>query len=116
MPGEERGRLMFKLADLMEKNLEELAILESLDNGKPYIDSKTIDLPLAIYWIRYYAGYADKIHGTVYPVQNHLCYTREEPVGVVGGIYAWNFPLVLLTWKLAPGLAAGCTFVMKPAE
>lgn len=66
--------------------------------------------------MRYFAGWADKITGTVYSVPGHLCYTREEPVGVVGGIYAWNFPVVLLCWKLGPLLATGCTGVMKPAE
>lgn len=107
---------MLRLADLMEKNADELALLESLDNGKPINDSRNIDVPHSTEVIRHFAGYADKITGTVYPSKNHLIYTREEAVGVVGGIYAWNFPLALLTWKLGPGLAAGCTFVMKPAE
>jgi len=101
----------------MEKNKEELAALEALDNGKSFSDALNIDISLAISHIRYFAGWADKFHGgTVYNVPGHLCYTREEPVGVVAGIYAWNFPVVLMVWKLGPILATGCTTVLKPAE
>ena len=113
----DRGRLMLKLADLIEQNLDELAALESLDNGKPIRDSKAADLPLTIDCLRYYAGYADKIHGQTIPVRgNYFCYTRKEPVGVVGQIIPWNFPLLMVAWKWGPALAAGCTIVMKPAE
>ena len=117
MEANERSRLMFKLADLMEQNIDELAALESLDNGKPFKDARAIDLPMAINTIRYYAGWADKIHGQVIPIMGpHFCYTREEPVGVCGLIYAWNFPITLATWKLGPCLATGCVAILKPAE
>jgi aldehyde dehydrogenase (NAD+) len=113
----ERGRLLNKLADLLEKNKEDLAALESLDNGKPYQDSLTIDVPMTIKCYRYYAGWADKIHGKTIPVEgNYFCYTRHEPVGVVGQIIPWNFPLLMQAWKWGPALAAGCTIVLKPAE
>src|SRR5262245_54707631 len=113
----ERGRLMNKLADLIEEEAGELAALESLDNGKPIRDSKAADLPLTIDCLRYYAGYADKIHGQTIPVRgNYFCYTRKEPVGVVGQIIPWNFPMLMVAWKWGPALAAGCTIVMKPAE
>src|SRR3974390_206176 len=113
----QRGVLMNKLADLIEKNKEELAELESLDNGKPYHVALAADLPLTIACYRYYAGWADKIHGKTIPVQgNYFCYTKHEPVGVVGQIIPWNFPLLMQAWRLGPALAAGCTVVMKPAE
>ncbi|HEY2911318.1 MAG TPA: aldehyde dehydrogenase family protein [Gemmataceae bacterium] len=117
MDARDRGRLMHKLADLMEENLDELAALESLDNGKPIRDSKAADLPLAIDCLRYYAGYADKLYGQTIPVRgNYFTYTRREPVGVVGQIIPWNFPILMVCWKWGPALAAGCTIVMKPAE
>jgi aldehyde dehydrogenase (NAD+) len=117
MDASERGRLLNKLADLVEKHREELAGLESLDNGKPYRDSSTIDLPSTIKCYRYYAGWADKIHGKTIPIEgNYFCYTRHEPVGVVGQIIPWNFPLLMQAWKWGPALAAGCTLVLKPAE
>src|SRR5437867_170853 len=117
MSGAERGRLMNKLADLIEKDIEELAQLETLDNGKPYKDSLTIDLPMTIKCYRYYAGWADKIHGKTIPVEGpFFCYTRHEPVGVVGQIIPWNFPLLMQAWKWGPALATGCTTVLKPAE
>jgi aldehyde dehydrogenase (NAD+) len=117
MSGAERGRLMNKLADLIEKNQEELAALESLDNGKPLRDSLAADLPLTIKCYRYYAGWADKNHGKTIPVEgNFFCYTRHEPVGVVGQIIPWNFPLLMQAWKWGPALAMGCTVVLKPAE
>jgi len=113
----ERGRLMYRLADLIEGELDELAALETLDNGKPVTDSRGADLPLTIDCLRYYAGYADKIHGQTIPVRgNFLTYTRREPVGVVGQIIPWNFPMLMTAWKWGPALAAGCTIVMKPAE
>jgi aldehyde dehydrogenase (NAD+) len=117
MSASERGKLMNRLADLMEKNLDELARLEALDNGKPYSVAKAADLPLSIACYRYYAGWADKIQGKTIPIAgNYFCYTRHEPVGVVGQIIPWNFPLLMQAWKLGPGLAAGNTVVLKPAE
>jgi acyl-CoA reductase-like NAD-dependent aldehyde dehydrogenase len=117
MPASERGRLLNKLADLIEQNQEELAQLETLDNGKPLRDSRAADLPLTIKCYRYYAGWADKIHGKTIPVEgNFFCYTRHEPVGVVGQIIPWNFPILMAVWKLAPALAAGNAIVLKPAE
>src|ERR1700726_5336083 len=117
MNASERGRLLNKLADLIEQNMEELAALESLDNGKPYRDALTADLPLTIKCYRYYAGWADKNHGKTIPVEgDFFCYTKHEPVGVVGQIIPWNFPLLMQAWKLGPALATGCTVVMKPAE
>jgi len=117
MDARDRGRLMNKLADLMEANLEELAALETLDNGKPLRDARAADLPLSIDCIRYYAGWADKLVGETIPIRgNYFCYTRREPVGVAGQIIPWNFPLLMAAWKWGPALAAGCTLVMKPAE
>jgi len=117
MDARDRGRLLYRLADLIEEELDELAVLESLDNGKPVRDAKTADLPLVIDCLRYYAGFADKIHGQTIPVRgNYLTYTRKEPVGVVGQIIPWNFPMLMVAWKWGPALAAGCTVVMKPAE
>ncbi len=117
MSARERGKYLYRLADLIEKNLEELAGLETLDNGKPINDSKNIDLPLTIECYRYYAGWSDKIEGKTIPVSGpYFTYTRHEPVGVVGQIIPWNFPLLMQAWKWAPALAAGCTVVLKPAE
>ncbi|QDT91599.1 aldehyde dehydrogenase family protein [Gimesia algae] len=117
MDARDRGRLIYRLADLIEENIEELAALESLDNGKPIRDSRAADLPLVIDCLRYYAGWADKIEGTTIPIRgNHFCYTRREPLGVAGQIIPWNFPLLMVAWKWAPALTAGCTIVMKPAE
>ena len=117
MDARDRGRLMNKLADLMEKNLDELAALETLDNGKPIRDAKAADLPLSIDCLRYYAGWADKLTGDTIPIRgNYFCYTRREPVGVAGQIIPWNFPILMTAWKWGPALAAGCTIVMKPAE
>ncbi|HSM79853.1 MAG TPA: aldehyde dehydrogenase family protein [Bryobacteraceae bacterium] len=113
----ERGKLLNRLADLIEKHSDELARLESLDNGKPYSIAKGADLPLTVACFRYYAGWADKVQGKTIPVGgNYFCYTRHEPVGVVGQIIPWNFPLLMQAWKLAPALATGNTVVMKPAE
>ena len=117
MAAAERGKLLYKLADLIEKNADELARLEALDNGKPYHVARTADLPLVIGCYRYYAGWADKIQGKTIPVAgNYFCYTRHEPVGVVGQIIPWNFPLLMQAWKLGPALAAGNTVLLKPAE
>ncbi|MFO0950929.1 MAG: aldehyde dehydrogenase family protein [Isosphaeraceae bacterium] len=113
----DRGRMLAKLADLIEQNLDELAELETLDNGKPISESRNADLPLVIDCLRYYAGWADKIHGQTIPVRGrYFCYTRREPVGVAGQIIPWNFPMLMVAWKWGPALAAGCTIVMKPAE
>ncbi len=117
MDARDRGRLIYKLAELIEDELDELAALESLDNGKPISDSRAADLPLVVDCLRYYAGFADKIHGSTIPVRgNYFTYTRKEPVGVVGQIIPWNFPMLMAAWKWGPALAAGCTIVMKPAE
>ena len=117
MSASERGRLLNKLADLIEQNAEELARLESLDNGKPVAVARAADLPLTIACYRYYAGWADKIQGKTIPIAgDYFCYTRLEPVGVVGQIIPWNFPLLMQAWKLGPALAAGNTVVLKPAE
>src|SRR6202043_704551 len=117
MSAADRGRLLYKLADLIEEHADELAMLEALDNGKPYHVARAADLGLAIATYRYYAGWADKVQGRTIPVAgNYFTYTRHEPVGVVGQIIPWNFPILMQTWKLAPALASGNTIVMKPAE
>jgi aldehyde dehydrogenase (NAD+) len=117
MSPSDRGRLLLKLADAIEANKDELARLESLDNGKPLADSLAADLPLTIKCYRYYAGWADKIHGKTIPIEgNYFCYTRHEPIGVVGQIIPWNFPLLMQAWKWGPALACGNTVVLKPAE
>ena len=104
MDARDRGRLMNKLADLIEEEADELAALETLDNGKPIRESRSGDLPLAIDCLRYYAGWADKIHGQTIPVRgNYFCYTRREPVGVVGQIIPWNFPMLMVGLEVGPG-------------
>jgi aldehyde dehydrogenase (NAD+) len=113
----DRGILINRLADLIEKNIDELAELETLDNGKPISESRNGDLPMVVDCFRYYAGWADKIHGQTIPVRgNYFTYTRREPVGVAGQIIPWNFPMMMVAWKWGPALAAGCTVVLKPAE
>ena len=113
----ERGDYLFKIAELLKRDLKEFAELETLDNGKPISETLNADLPLAIDCFKYYAGLADKITGETIPVNgNFLNYTLREPVGVVGQIIPWNFPLLMLAWKIAPALASGCTVVLKPAE
>jgi aldehyde dehydrogenase (NAD+) len=117
MKASERGRLIHHLADLIEKNADELARIESLDNGKPFSVAKAVDVPKTIACYRYFAGWADKIHGKTIPIDgDFLCYTRHEPIGVVGQIIPWNFPMLMMAWKLAPALATGNTVVLKPAE
>lgn len=112
-----RGRLLYRLADLIETNAEELARLESLDNGKPLSLARRVDLPKTIACYRYFAGWADKVQGQTIPIDGEFfCYTRHEPVGVVGQIIPWNYPMLMQAWKLAPALATGNTAVMKPAE
>ncbi len=117
MAASERGRLMMRLADLMEQNADELARLESLDNGKPFAIAKAVDVAASVACIRYFAGWADKIHGKTIPIDgDYFCYTRHEPVGVVGQIIPWNFPLLMMAWKIGPALATGNTIILKPAE
>jgi aldehyde dehydrogenase (NAD+) len=112
----DRGRLMYKVADLVEKNADELAALEALNSGKTIGDSQS-DIKGVVNTLRYYAGWADKIEGRTVPVRgNFLSYTLRQPVGVVGQIIPWNFPLLMLAWKWGPALACGNTVVMKPAE
>jgi aldehyde dehydrogenase (NAD+) len=117
MPASQRGRLLNRLADLIEKNADELARLESLDNGKPVSVAKAVDVGATVACYRYFAGWADKVQGKTIPIDgNFFCYTRLEPVGVVGQIIPWNFPMLMQAWKLAQALATGNTVVMKPAE
>jgi phenylacetaldehyde dehydrogenase len=121
MPPAGRAKLIWKLADLLEKHAEEFAQLESLDNGKPLTIARVADLPLSIEHIRYHAGWATKIEGRAFslamqPSSRFHTYTMREPVGVVGQIIPWNFPLLMAAWKLGPALAAGCTVILKPAE
>src|SRR5271163_1851302 len=117
----ERGQMIWRLGDLLQKHLEEFAQLESLDNGKPLKIARVADLPLAIDHFRYYAGWATKIEGNTIPMSGWKqsmfhAYTLRQPVGVVGQIIPWNFPLLMAAWKLGPALATGCTVVIKPAE
>ena len=116
----DRCRLLWKVSDLMEQHKEELAELETLDNGKPIFFSRRVDVPQAIEAFRYFSGWATKIQGSTIPIsvpkRTYLAYTLREPVGVVGQIIPWNFPLLMAAWKLAPALAVGCTVVLKPAE
>src|SRR6201984_2027634 len=123
MTASERGKLVWKLADLLEEHLEEFATLETLDNGKPLTVARAADVPLAVEMFRYMAGWATKLEGTTIPLSvpytpgvNYHAYTLREPVGAVGQIIPWNFPLLMAAWKLAPALASGCTVVLKPAE
>jgi acyl-CoA reductase-like NAD-dependent aldehyde dehydrogenase len=114
----QRGRLLWKVAELIEQNAEELAQLETLDNGKPIKYSRGGDVPLTADHFRYFAGWATKLEGDTIPVSipNMFTYTLREPLGVVGQIIPWNFPLQMAAWKLAPALACGNTAVLKPAE
>ncbi|KAI9314092.1 aldehyde dehydrogenase domain-containing protein [Dichotomocladium elegans] len=113
----ERGRLINKLADLMERDKDELATLEALDNGKAFTVARDIDITDSIACYRYFAGWADKIHGkTIDTTFDKWCYTRHEPLGVVGAVIPWNYPIMMATWKFAPALAAGNCIVMKTSE
>ena len=113
----ERGRLLNRLADLIEQHTDELAALEAMDNGKPVSIARAVDVPASVACYRYFAGWADKIQGRTIPIDgDFFCYTRLEPVGVVGQIIPWNFPMLMQAWKLAPALATGNTVIMKPAE
>jgi acyl-CoA reductase-like NAD-dependent aldehyde dehydrogenase len=112
-----RSVLLWKLADAIEADADRLATLETRDNGKPYFESRQVDLPSVVENFRYFAGMADKVHGATIPVSGpFLNYTLREPVGVVGCITPWNFPLSLAAWKVAPALACGNAVVLKPAE
>ena len=114
----ERTRAMLAFAERSRTHADELAELESLDNGKPVKLARRVDVPLAAEHLRYYAGWPTKIAGETIPVPrpNMHCYTRKEPVGVCAQIIPWNFPLLMAAWKIGPALAAGCTIVLKPAE
>jgi phenylacetaldehyde dehydrogenase len=123
MTTSDRGKLIWKLGDLIEAHLEEIAQLETLDNGKPLTVARGADVPLAVDLFRYMAGWTTKIEGNTIPISvpytpgaQYHAYTLREPVGVVGQIIPWNFPLLMAAWKLGPALAAGCTIVLKPAE
>jgi aldehyde dehydrogenase (NAD+) len=117
MAAMERGRLLLKLADAIEANTEHLARLETRDTGHPLRDTRLLDVPRTAATFRYFGGMADKFEGTVIPVeQGFLNYLLREPVGVVGQVVPWNFPLMFTSWKMAPALAAGNCVVMKPAE
>src|SRR6267378_5140710 len=112
-----RTRFLLKIADLIEQHAEELAELESLDNGKPIFESKNIDIPGAAETFRYYAGFATKIYGETNPSEPTIFnFTLREPVGVCGQIIPWNFPLLMASWKIAPALACGNVVILKPAE
>ena len=113
----ERGRLLHRLADLIESHSDELARLETLDSGKPLSIAKAVDVAKTVACYRYFAGWADKVQGKTIPIDgDFFCYTRHEPIGVVGQIIPWNYPMLMQAWKLAPALATGNTVVMKPAE
>src|SRR5579871_2295360 len=118
MPASGREQLMLALAQKVEDHADELAQIESLDNGKPVNLARYVDVAGTIAHLRYFAGWPTKIEGAVLPVTapNIHCYTRREPVGVCAQIVPWNFPLLMSAWKIAPALAAGCTIVLKPAE
>lgn len=116
MSASERGKILWKIGDLVDKYNEELGTLETLDNGKPIFESRQVDMPMVAEVFRYYAGWATKIHGETVPVKGpFLNYTLREPIGVVAAIVPWNFPLLLASWKLGPALGAGNTVVLKPA-
>src|SRR6266404_1209800 len=123
MSATQRGKLIWKLGDLLEQNVEQFAMLETLDNGKPLAVARAADVPLAADLFRYMAGWANKLEGTTIPLSvpytpkaKYLAYTLREPVGVVAQIIPWNFPLLMAAWKLGPALAAGNTVILKPAE
>src|SRR5437763_1601255 len=117
MSASERSRVLYRVAEAVEQNIEELAELETLNNGKPIFESRYVDMPMVADVFRYYAGWATKIHGeTVNTFSNAFTYTLRDPVGVVGAIVAWNFPLLLASWKLGPALACGNCVILKPAE
>jgi len=117
MTAADRGKLLWRVADLIEKNIDEIAEIETLDNGKPIFESRYVDLPMVVEVFRYYAGWATKICGeTINSRPNAFTYTLREPLGVVAAIVPWNFPLLLASWKVGPALAAGNAVIWKPAS
>jgi len=113
----QRAAILYKLAEIIEANKEEIGRIESLDSGKPLLGAINYDVMQTVNIFRYYAGWVDKIHGKTIPMEDgFFCYTSHEPIGVVGAIVPWNYPLMLAAWKVAPALAVGCTVVLKPAE
>lgn len=117
IPATDRGKMMFKLADLIEKHAETLATIETWDNGKPYSVALNDDIAVSVSVFRYYAGFADKIFGQTIDVgATKLAYTIKEPVGVCAQIIPWNYPIEMAAWKLGPALACGNTVVIKAAE
>ncbi|MFQ6097488.1 MAG: aldehyde dehydrogenase family protein [Armatimonadota bacterium] len=117
MSARERGKIVRRIGELIAENAEELAQLEVLDNGKPISEARTVDIPFSAETFYYFAGWADKVHGETIPVDGpYFNYTLREPMGVVGQIIPWNFPLLMAAWKIAPALATGNTVVLKPAE
>jgi phenylacetaldehyde dehydrogenase len=118
MTASQRGQAIYRLADLIEQHSNEFAQLESLDNGKPFAVARAADVPLTVDHFRYMSGWATKVEGNTIPISvpNHFSYTLREPIGVVGQIIPWNFPLLMAAWKLGAALAVGCTVVLKPAE
>ncbi len=116
MAAADRGKLLWRIGDLIDKHADELATLETLDNGKPIFESRQVDIPMVAEVFRYFAGWATKICGETIPVRGPFFnYTLREPIGVIAAIVPWNFPLLMAAWKLAPALAAGNTVVLKPA-
>ncbi len=117
MTASERGKLLWRIADLIEQNIDEISEIETLDNGKPIFESRYVDVPMVADVFRYYAGFATKVHGeTINSRANAFTYTLREPIGVVAAIVPWNFPLLLASWKIAPALATGNTVIWKPAS
>lgn len=117
MDASDRGKLLYKLADLIERDSSYISSLDTMDMGMPWTLSHYGGISATVSILRYYGGFADKIHGKVIPANgNHFCFTRHEPIGVCGLIVPWNFPFALLSWKLAAAIACGCTCVIKPAE
>jgi aldehyde dehydrogenase (NAD+) len=117
MSARERGRLVWKLGERLVEQIDEVARLETLHNGKPIMESRHIEIPMAAECLQYFAGWADKVHGETVPVKGQaLVYTLREPLGVVACIVPWNFPLLLAIWKVAPALATGNTVILKPAS
>jgi acyl-CoA reductase-like NAD-dependent aldehyde dehydrogenase len=117
MSARDRGRIVWKIGELLMERADEIARLETLHNGKPIFESRQIEVPASAECFQYYAGWADKIHGETVPVKgNYLTYTLREPVGVIAAIVPWNFPLLLTSWKVAPALACGNTVIIKPAS
>lgn len=122
MSESQRSKILWRVAELIDSRADEFAILEALDSGKPATYARAVDIPLAVDWFQYFAGWPTKLEGTTIPVSavatpgNYFAYTVREPIGVVAAVIAWNFPLMLAAWKLAPALAAGNTVILKPAE